>query len=60
MNFEESILRLKEICKALNDENTTLEEVAKLYKEGMSLSQTCLEQIEKVKKDIADYNKEEV
>ncbi len=60
MNFEESILRLKEICKALNDENTTLEEVAKLYKEGMSLSQTCLEQIEEVKKDIADYNKEEV
>lgn len=60
MNFEESILRLKEICKALNDENTTLEEVARLYKEGMSLSQTCLEQIEEVKKDIADYNKEEV
>ncbi len=60
MNFEESILRLKEICKVLNDENTTLEEVAKLYKEGMSLSQTCLEQIEEVKKDIADYNKEEV
>lgn len=60
MNFEESILWLKEICKALNDENTTLEEVAKLYKEGMSLSQTCLEQIEEVKKDIADYNKEEV
>lgn len=59
MNFEESILRLKEICKALNDENTTLEEVARLYKEGMSLSQTCLEQIEEVKKDIADYSKEE-
>ena len=39
MNFDESIKRLKEICSKLSSDGTTLEETAKLYKEGLALSE---------------------
>lgn len=41
MNYEETIKRLREICDKLRDENTTLDETAKLYKEGIGLCDSC-------------------
>lgn len=41
MKYEEAIKRLREICDRLRDEKTPLEESAKLYKEGMELSESC-------------------
>lgn len=41
MKYEDSIKRLREICDKLRDENTTLEETAKLYKEGSRLISDC-------------------
>ena len=52
MNFDESIKRLKEICSKLSSDGTTLEETAKLYKEGLALSEECLKTIEKIKSEI--------
>lgn len=41
MKYEESVKRLREICDKLRDENTTLEETAKLYREGIALADEC-------------------
>lgn len=41
MKYEEAIKRLREICDRLRDENTTLEETAALYKEGVELANKC-------------------
>lgn len=41
MKYEESVKRLREICDKLRDENTTLEETAKLYREGIALADDC-------------------
>ena len=58
MNFDMSIKRLKEICEKLKDENTSLEETASLYKEGMELSKACREVLDNIKSEFdIEYKK---
>lgn len=52
MNFEKSLERLKEICSKIGDEKTPLEETAKLYKEGIALSDECLRLISEIKQEL--------
>ncbi|MBQ8944384.1 MAG: exodeoxyribonuclease VII small subunit [Clostridia bacterium] len=40
-NYEESVKRLEEIVKILEAGNCTLEQMMKLYEEGISLSSKC-------------------
>ena len=41
MKFEESLARLTDIVDVIDDGETTLDNVIKLYKEGLSLIQSC-------------------
>ncbi len=41
INFEKSLERLQEISELLESEDVTLEDSLKLYEEGMKLSKTC-------------------
>lgn len=41
MSYEESMKRLAEITRRLEQEQLTLEEATKLYAEGMALSAEC-------------------
>lgn len=52
MNFDEKINRLKEICRILSSDSTSLEDTAKLYKEGMELSQECLDAISDLRSEL--------
>lgn len=54
MKYEEMIKRLREICDKLRDENTTLEETAKLYKEGTKLADDCKLMLEQFSADLSD------
>ena len=53
MNYEQSVKRIREICDKLRDENTSLEETAKLYKEGSALLKECREALEKISLEIS-------
>lgn len=52
MNFDEKIQRLKEICKLLSWDSLSLEETAKLYKEGMTISDDCLAAINDIRAEL--------
>ncbi len=52
MNFDEKIQRLKEICRLLSGDSLSLEETAKLYKEGMTISDDCLAAINDMKAEL--------
>jgi len=41
MKFEESLARLTDIVGTIEDGETTLDNAIKLYKEGLSLAQSC-------------------
>lgn len=53
MNFDDRINRLKEICRILSGNNTSLEETASLYKEGMALSDECLKAIAGIRQELS-------
>lgn len=53
-NIDESMNRLREICRKLNDETTSLEETVELYKEGISLSDSCLKNIESIRASLRE------
>ncbi|HIV11147.1 MAG TPA: exodeoxyribonuclease VII small subunit [Candidatus Faeciplasma avium] len=52
MNFEEKMSRLKEICRLLSLGSSSLEETVSLYKEGMALSDECLQAIASIRSEI--------
>lgn len=54
MNYEEAIRRLREICDKLRDENTTLEDTAKLYKEGKKLAAQCGKMLDEIGSEIGE------
>lgn len=54
MKYEEMIKRLREICDKLRDENTTLEETAKLYKEGTKLADDCKLMLEQFSAELSE------
>ncbi len=45
--LEHSVKRLEEIVEALEGGNITLEEIMKMYEEGIELSRQCLDQLAK-------------
>ncbi|MDD3806752.1 MAG: exodeoxyribonuclease VII small subunit [Candidatus Marinimicrobia bacterium] len=50
--FEESLTKLESIIKRLESENIPLEEMLKLYEEGISLSKTCRKVLEDAQKKL--------
>ena len=44
-NFEQSLKRLEEIVETLEQGEITLDDVMKLYEEGVAISKRCLEQL---------------
>ena len=40
-NFEETLSRLSDIVDTIDDGDTTLDDAIKLYKEGLTLAQSC-------------------
>ncbi|MBI1807283.1 MAG: exodeoxyribonuclease VII small subunit [Ignavibacteria bacterium] len=44
-NFERSLKRLEEIIETLERGEVSLDEVMKMYEEGVHLSKACLEQL---------------
>ncbi len=51
--FEESLKRLEEIVRALENGDTPLDESMKLFEEGVSLSATCNELLEKAEQKVS-------
>lgn len=59
MQFEKSIEKLNDIIKKLENEETTLEETLKLYKEGSKLISSCKKEIENAKQVVSQFYAEE-
>ncbi len=49
MTFEEQVKRLEEIVKTIENQDITLDEVNKLFAEGVELSKSCFDMLEKSK-----------
>lgn len=52
MTLEQAFEKLEESIEALEQEDISLEESFKIYREGMKLIQTCNEKIDKVEKEV--------
>ena len=52
IKFEDAISRLEEIVSKMENSDTPLEETFKLYKEGVSLYETCAKTITNIEKDV--------
>lgn len=59
MKYEDAIKRLREICDKLRDEKTTLEETAKLYKEGTKLAEDCKKMLDEFSNGLEEGLKNE-
>lgn len=59
MNYEQSVKRLREICDKLRDENTSLEEIAKLYKEGSKLLEECKKMLDQISAELSEEKTDE-
>jgi exodeoxyribonuclease VII small subunit len=54
MKFEDKIRRIDEISEILDEGNVSLEQMTKLYEEGLSLASDCRKYLEKVELKIID------
>ena len=52
LSFEEQLQRLEEIVEILDDGEAALDEMLKLYEEGMQRSQYCREYLEKAEQKV--------
>lgn len=52
MTYDQATLRLEEIVKKLEDENTPIEESLKLFKEGISLTEFCTNKLKDIENEI--------
>ncbi len=50
--FEQALLRLEEIVKNIENNEITLDESVKLYKEGIDLSVFCGNELKKIEQEI--------
>lgn len=57
-NFEYSLKRLQQIVETLEEGSVNLEEVMKMYEEGVELSKKCLEQLQQVEVKLKRLGKE--
>ena len=51
-SFEERLRRLQEVVAALENGDLPLEDSVRLYKEGLPLSRSCREQLEKARNEV--------
>ena len=58
-SFENSLKQLQEIIEKLESGTPTLEEMMKLFEEGMQLTKICREQLTDVEERIATLVKDE-
>lgn len=58
VNFEESIGRLEDIVRRLEEENVPLEESIKLYEEGMKIGKKCRSILDQADKRISRLSEE--
>ncbi|MBE2189059.1 MAG: exodeoxyribonuclease VII small subunit [Desulfobulbaceae bacterium] len=54
MKFEDKIKRIDEISEILDEGNVSLDEMTKLYEEGLSLASDCRKYLEKAELKIID------
>ncbi|MEG2005007.1 MAG: exodeoxyribonuclease VII small subunit [Bilophila sp.] len=52
LTFEDRLRRLQEVVTTLESGELALEESVNLYREGLGLSRTCREQLEKARNDV--------
>ena len=52
INFEDSMEKLQNIAKQLEDDNLSLDESIKLFEQGMDISKKCKEMLDKAEKKI--------
>ncbi len=57
-SFEYSLKRLQQIVETLEEGSVNLEEVMKMYEEGVGLSKKCLEQLQQVEVKLKRLGKE--
>ena len=51
-SFEERLRRLQEVVTALENSDLPLEDSVRLYKEGLLLSRSCREQLDKARNEV--------
>ena len=51
-SFEDRLRRLQEVVAALENGDLPLEDSVRLYKEGLTLSRSCREQLEKARNEV--------
>jgi len=56
-SYEEAAQRLEEIVEILENNNISLDESIKLYKEGMELSLICRERLDTAQKEVMELRK---
>lgn len=59
MSFEESVRKLEEIVKELEDENISLEESMKKFEMGIKLSSSCLKKLNEAESRIEELTRSE-
>jgi exodeoxyribonuclease VII small subunit len=59
MSFEESIKKLEEIIKELEDENISLEESMEKFEMGIKLSSNCLKKLNEAEGKIEELTRSE-
>lgn len=59
MSFEESIKKLEEIVKELEDENISLEESMEKFELGIKLSSNCLKKLNEAEGKIEELTRSE-
>jgi len=59
MSFEESVKKLEEIIKELEDENITLQESMEKFEMGIKLSSNCLKKLNEAEGKIEELTKSE-
>jgi len=59
MSFEESITKLEEIVKELEDENISLEESMEKFEMGIKLSSNCLKKLNEAEGKIEELTRSE-
>ncbi len=58
LKFEEALARLEEISSLLEDENVPLDEVLKLYEEGIKLTKICQTKLKEAELKIKKLDEE--
>ncbi len=58
IKFEDALKRLEEISEALENDETTLDEMIALYEEGTELAKFCYDELRKAELKIEKLSKE--